>query len=167
MATDGNTQTPEENIIEDLSTNEWFLVAENPLDFSDDIQRKYFWVCFSEYQRVSDYSWEVWVFEKLENKSIYDPFAKEYYNVLSLVSIDTEARMQIKIPMSIISNVKEKIETISFMFSALERYPEWEYLVLDNILLKYVPLFLSEAEYIQLSTLGVVFDDNIKPLFDK
>lgn len=163
---------PEENIeVQDFTANESpqeesLLVRENPSDFPADIQRKYFWQSEDEYERVQDYEGDVWVFQKLETRQFYDPYAKEYYDVVCLVNIETNITVKIKIPMTLLWSLKSKIDEISFLFSALERYPEEEFLVLDNILLKYVPWFLSSQEYSQLKNIGVVFDENIVSLFE-
>lgn len=99
-------------------------------------------------------------------KKEYDYIDWQFIKWQRAIAKELETKVKIKVPMNMLSNLKSKIDEISFLFSALERYPEEEFLVLDNILLKYVPWFLSSQEYSQLKNIGVVFDENIVSLFE-
>lgn len=75
--------------------------------------------------------------------------------------------VSIKVPLVLLDDLKEKINTLILMFSELKRNPEWEYLVLSNITYKYVPQFLTQDEYDQLKSAWVIFDDLINDLYSK
>ena len=69
-----------------------------------------------------------------------------------LQEIKNNTLVEIKIPLTILETVKDKLSQLILLFSDLNRIPDGEYLVLSNILFKYVPQFLTKEEYTQLKT---------------
>jgi len=77
---------------------------------------------------------------------VVEPTAEE------LQEIKNNTLIEIKIPLTILETVKDKLSQLILLFSDLKRVPDGEYLVLSNILFKYVPQFLTKEEYTQLKT---------------
>ena len=82
-----------------------------------------------------------------------------------LKDIKDNTLIEIKIPLAILDMMKDKLSQLILLFSELKREPVWEYLVLSNILFKYVPQFLTAEEYTQLKGAGVIFDELVNDLF--
>jgi hypothetical protein len=99
----------------------------------------------------------------IDNKIIdvpnIEPTAEE------LKEIKDNTLIEIKIPLVILDAMKDKLSQLILLFSDLKREPQGEYLVLSNILFKYVPQFLTKEEYTQLKTAGVIFDELVTDLF--
>lgn len=70
---------------------EWKLVMENPDNFSDAVQRKYFWVAKKDYKRVSYFEWDIPDWFILVDSTLYDPYAKEYYTVKDIKPVEVQS----------------------------------------------------------------------------
>lgn len=136
---------------------------------TDEQLQTYLWYTRETYQRTQDFSGEVPTWYEIVQQQFYDPFEKENYTaeVLQVKPPQPDIFVTIKIPFALIPTVQEKISQLILMFSDLGRIPRGEYLELSNIALKFVPSFLTKAEFTALKSAGVVFDENIESLFNK
>ena len=120
-----------------------------------------FSITMEEFQRIQ--SWQATMVDDevvdVPTPEVVEPTAEE------LQEIKNNTLIEIKIPLTILETVKDKLSQLILLFSDLKRVPDGEYLVLSNILFKYVPQFLIKEEYTQLKTAWVIFDELVTNLF--
>lgn len=117
-----------------------------------------FEITLSDFQKIQS-----WLSMIVDNKVVDVP-VKELTEE-ELQEIKDNALIEIKIPLAILDAMKDKLSQLILLFSDLKREPQGEYLVLSNILFKYVPQFLTKEEYTQLKWAGVLFDELVTDLF--
>jgi len=120
-----------------------------------------FSITMEEFQRIQ--SWQATMVDDevvdVPTPEVVEPTAEE------LQEIKNNTLIEIKIPLTILETVKDKLSQLILLFSDLKRVPDGEYLVLSNILFKYVPQSLTKEEYTQLKTAWVIFDELVTNLF--
>jgi len=120
-----------------------------------------FSITMEEFQMIQ--SWQATMVDDevvdVPTPEVVEPTAEE------LQEIKNNTLIEIKIPLTILETVKDKLSQLILLFSDLKRVPDGEYLVLSNILFKYVPQFLTKEEYTQLKTAWVIFDELVTDLF--
>jgi len=120
-----------------------------------------FSITMEEFQRIQ--SWQATMVDDevvdVPALEVVEPTAEE------IQEIKNNTLIEIKIPLTILETVKDKLSQLILLFSDLKRVPDGEYLVLSNILFKYVPQSLTKEEYTQLKTAWVIFDELVTNLF--
>lgn len=102
----------------------------------------------------------------MEWENIQKTTQQEYNDYLQDIKNKKSTLVSISLPISILSQVQEKLQQIILIFSDIKRNPDDKgNLVLSNININHVSSFLTQEEYDVMVGLGVVFDDKINDLF--